>query len=63
MTPEELGDVTVLMGATNGKLPPCQVWWPLALCSGDIMVLACHVVSQGHLIKGSYDLMGRSPSR
>ena len=31
MTPEELGDVTVLMGATNGKLPPCQVWWPLAL--------------------------------
>ena len=31
--------------------------------SGDIMVLACHVVSQGHLIKGSYDLMGRSPSR
>ena len=27
------------------------------------MVLVCHIISQNHLIKVSYDFMGRSPSR
>ena len=31
--------------------------------SGDIMVSVCHVILQDHLIKGSYDSMGRSLSR
>ena len=31
--------------------------------SGDIMVLACQVISQDCEIKGSCDIMGRSPSR
>ena len=31
--------------------------------SGDIMVLACHVVLQYHVIIGSYDFMGSSPLR
>ena len=31
--------------------------------SGDIMVLACHVISQDDLTKQSYDFMGRSPSK
>ena len=30
--------------------------------NGDIMVLACHVISKDHVIKGSYDFMGSSPS-
>ena len=29
----------------------------------DIVVLVCHVVSQDHVIKGSCDFIGRSPSR
>ena len=33
-------------------------------CSiGDIMVLVCHIISQNHLIKVSFDFMRRSPSR
>ena len=31
--------------------------------SGDIMVLVCHVISQGHLIKGSCDLMCEARSQ
>ena len=31
--------------------------------SGDIMVLVCHVISQHHVIKRSYDFMGRNPSK
>ena len=31
--------------------------------SGDIMVLACHMISQDHLIKASCDFISRSPSR
>ena len=31
--------------------------------SGDIMVLICHIISQDHLIKGSWDFTGWSPSR
>ena len=31
--------------------------------SGYIMILVCHVTSQDHLIKGSCEFMGRSPSR
>ena len=31
--------------------------------SGDIMVLVCYVSSRDHVIKGSCDYMGRSPSR
>ena len=31
--------------------------------SGNIMVLACHMISQNHVIKGSCDFMGRSSSR
>ena len=31
--------------------------------SGDIMVLVCHVISQDHLINGSYDFVGRSTSK
>ena len=29
--------------------------------SGDIMILVCHVISYGHVIKGLCDLIGRSP--
>ena len=29
--------------------------------SGDIIVLACHVITQDHMIKQSCDLMGGSP--
>ena len=28
-----------------------------------IIILVCHVVLQDHVIKGSFDFMGRSPSR
>ena len=32
--------------------------------SGDIVVvLVCHAISQGHMIKGSCDYMDMSPSR
>ena len=31
--------------------------------SGDIMVLACHVISQDDVTKQSYDFMGRSLSK
>ena len=31
--------------------------------SDNIMVLACHVILQDHVIKGSCDFIGRSPSR
>ena len=31
--------------------------------SGDIMVLVCQVASQDHMIKRSYDFMGRSLSK
>ena len=31
--------------------------------SGGIMVLVCHVVSEDHMIKGSFDFIGRSPVR
>ena len=31
--------------------------------SGDIMVLICHVISQGHVMNWSYELKGRNPSR
>ena len=31
--------------------------------SGDVMVLACHVMLQDHLIRGSCDFMGSNPSR
>ena len=31
--------------------------------SGDIIVLVCHVISIDHVIKDSFDFMGRSPSR
>ena len=30
--------------------------------SGDIMILSCHVISQDHVIEGSYNFMRRSPS-
>ena len=29
----------------------------------DIRVLLCHVILQNHVNKGSYDFMGRNPSR
>ena len=31
--------------------------------SGDIIVSVCHVILQNHMIKGSNDFMGGSPSR
>ena len=31
--------------------------------SGDIMTLVCHMILQVHVMKGSRDFMGRSPSR
>ena len=31
--------------------------------SEDIMILVCHVVLQGYVMKGSCDFMGRSPFR
>ena len=30
--------------------------------NGDIMVLVCHVISQDHVIKGSYGILSKSPS-
>ena len=42
------------------KLPSCEIWWHCG--SEDIMILVCHVILQGHLIKKSSDFMGRSPS-
>ena len=30
--------------------------------TGDIMTLGCHMISQDHVMKGSCDFMGRSPS-
>ena len=30
--------------------------------SGDIMVLICHVISQNHVLKRSFDVMGRRRS-
>ena len=29
--------------------------------SGDILALACHVISQDHAIRGSFDFIGSSP--
>ena len=29
--------------------------------SGDIMILVCHVISQDHVIKGSYDFFWQEP--
>ena len=31
--------------------------------SGNIMVLVCHMISQGQLSKGSSNINGRNPSR
>ena len=31
--------------------------------SGDIVVLACNMISQGHVIKALRDFRGRSPLR
>ena len=31
--------------------------------SRDIILLVCHVILQGYLIKGSCDFMSRSPSQ
>ena len=31
--------------------------------SGTIIILVCHVISQNHVIKGSSEFLGRSPSR
>ena len=31
--------------------------------SGDTWFLVCHEISQGHMIKGSCDFIGRSPPR
>ena len=31
--------------------------------NGEIMVLICHMISRDHEIKGSSNIMGRSPSR
>ena len=30
--------------------------------SGVIMILVCHLISQDHMIKGSEDFMGGTPS-
>ena len=32
-------------------------------CGGIDKFLGCHVILQDHMIKGSSDIMGRSPSR
>ena len=36
--------VTVMIGAPQGKSPPCQVWWLWHCSSRDVMVLVCHVI-------------------
>ena len=30
--------------------------------SGDVVTLVCHLILQDHMIKGSCDFIGRSPS-
>ena len=45
-----------------GKSLLCQIWWPRRCGSGNIMALACHVISQDYGIKHSYDFMAKNPS-
>ena len=49
--------MTLRLGGPQGKSPFYQVWQPQACGSGDIMVLICHVISEDHVIKGSYEFM------
>ena len=36
---------------------------PRHLRNGDIMAFVCHAISEEHVIKASYDFMGRGFSR
>ena len=44
----------------NLQVQPAEFGGHRHCYSGDIMILVCHVI---HVIKGSCDVMGRSPSR
>ena len=45
----------------QGKSAPCQFGGHRHSRRGDLLVLVSHMILQDHLIKGSCDLMGRSP--
>ena len=48
----------VCVQAPHGKSSACQIWWPWTLWQWIY-----DVISQDHVIKMSYDCMGRSSSR
>ena len=39
------------MGASHGKLPPCQFGSQKYCGSADLMFLICHVISQDNVIR------------
>ena len=43
--------------------PPYQFGGQRHSRSGDIIALVFHVISQHHVIKGTCEVIGRSPSR
>ena len=47
-------------GVPHGKWPPCLFCAYRSSVSGDITYSICHVTSQDHLIKESYDSTGGS---
>ena len=51
---------TIWVGATQAKSPSFQVWH---YGGRNIIVFACHVALQDHVLKGLNDFMVRSPSR
>ena len=56
----------VATGPSECDSPFYQVWLSYALWyygSRDIIALVSHVTLQDHMIKGSCDFMGRSPSK
>ena len=52
--------MTITIVVPQGKSPICQVWWSLAISSGNLMTLVCQVISKNCVIKGSCDFMDRS---
>ena len=55
--------MTLSLGAFQEKLPFTKFHGHRHCDIGDIMVLAGHVMSQDHVIKGLWNFMGSSPSR
>ena len=47
----------------HGNSPAYQVWWPRALCSRDIMLLGCIVISQYNVSTGHVTLWTEAHQR